>query len=1308
MTSSGAEEQIPYGCVVRIGGALAASAGGIALIGWGLGLSFLASLGPDKIPMAASTALLFVLYGVATVLRARLPLHRSVYWLGVVVHGAGALVAVLLFCLSYRGIYLDVENLGFAAGGVVDGAPIGHMSPVAALCFLLASLSFLTSLPRVSNRRWPGVMAWGCACLLLAVCSVLLLAYLYGTPLLYGGTFIPPAATTCLAFAALGVALLALAGPPAWPLEKSSTSSTSPAPVLILIFLLLAAGSITAGYLYSRSYVGRYRTEVERGLSSVAQLKVSELMLYRRERFGDGSIFLRNAAFFALVQRFFDNQADAEAQGYLQAWLGKYQKHFGYDLVSLLDAQGTVRISFPQAAVPIASEVAQRLAEVMRSGQMVLQDFHRNEHDRRVYLTMLVPILDEVGARPAIGALILRIDPETHLYPFISRWPMPSETAETVLVRRDGNDVLYLNEVRFKSATALALRIPLTQQDAPSVKAVLGREGIVDGVDYRGVPVIADVRPIPDSPWFLVTQIAASEEYAPLRERTWMTVLLIGILLAGAGAGVGGAWRRQQAGFYRERYKAERERAWLQDVIARSLNEVYVFDPETLRFSFANTGACRNLGYTAAELAGLTPLDIQPAFAEEHFRALLQPLRTGEREVFIFETVQRRKDGSEYPVEVHLQHLDAGGGPVFLAIIGDLTERKRAEARLRLQSTALDAAANAMVITDREGVIEWVNPAFTRLSGHALEEAIGKNPRDLVRSGQHDQAFYKHLWDTILAGQVWRGELINRRKDGSLYTEAQTITPVRDEKGDIRHFIAIKENITERLQLEAQFRQAQKMEAVGRLAGGIAHDFNNQIFVINGYCDLLLGEAAGQPAVLEPLAEIKKAAHRSAELTAQLLAFSRKQVLQPKVLDINVELLEVEMMLRRLIGEDLQLTFMLAEDVGHVKVDPNQLQQVVMNLVVNARDAMPHGGQLTIETNNVELDEAYAQSRLEVRPGAYVLLSVSDTGHGMDRETLARIFEPFFTTKGPGKGTGLGLATALGIVKQSGGHIAAYSEPGGGTTFKIYLPRVDEPVEVTQRRVTEELVGGSETILLVEDEATVRELVRRVLAERGYQVLPAAGGKEALRLAERCDGPIHLLLTDVVMPEMSGSQLAARLTAMHPETRVIYMSGYTENAIVHHGVLKAGLAFLPKPCPTDVLVRKVREILDARPRKDLRGSRILVVDDSEDERILQARVLSKAGCVVLEAADGTEALGVLEREAVDAVITDVNMPGMDGFALTETIRRTPRLRTLPVIILSGAGSEEEQERSRAVGATACLSKGTTDQQGLLDILSNLL
>jgi CheY-like chemotaxis protein len=335
-------------------------------------------------------------------------------------------------------------------------------------------------------------------------------------------------------------------------------------------------------------------------------------------------------------------------------------------------------------------------------------------------------------------------------------------------------------------------------------------------------------------------------------------------------------------------------------------------------------------------------------------------------------------------------------------------------------------------------------------------------------------------------------------------------------------------------------------------------------------------------------------------------------------------------------------------------------------------------------------------------------MSVSDSGHGMDAVTLARLFEPFFTTKELGHGTGLGLATVHGIVKQSGGHVAVYSELAHGTTFRIYLPRVDESPEVPRPEPSASAAGGSETILLVEDDAAVRELVGRVLSDRGYRVLAAAGGAEALRLAEQSGARIDLLLTDVVMPEMSGPALAEQLQARHPRTRVLYMSGYTENTVVHHGVLQGGLAFLPKPCPTDVLLRRVRETLDAREGASLAGRRVLLVDDSENERILLARVLAKAGCIVLAAPGGSEALALLEREEVDAVITDVSMPGMSGFDLAAAIRGTRRGGDLPIVFLSGAFSPDDEEQARRVGAAACIGKGSADEATLLAALARAL
>ena len=510
----------------------------------------------------------------------------------------------------------------------------------------------------------------------------------------------------------------------------------------------------------------------------------------------------------------------------------------------------------------------------------------------------------------------------------------------------------------------------------------------------------------------------------------------------------------------------------------------------------------------------------------------------------------------------------------------DITARKAGDDARRLQSAALNAAANAIVITDSNGDIEWVNPAFTSLTGYTAAEVIGKNPRAL-KSGAHDRAFYEALWNTILSGGIWRGEIVNRRKDGGLYTEHMTITPVANAAGAVANFIAVKEDITERLQLQAQFLQAQKMEAVGRLAGGVAHDFNNLLTAISGYCELLLKSLPLDDPNRLDVEEIGKAGQRAAGLTRQLLAFSRKQVLQPRSLDVNEVLRELEKMLRRLIGEDVELVFELDGGLGTVKADPGQIEQVVMNLAVNSRDAMPKGGRITIKTKNVLIGPGDAAAYYELSPGPYALLSVSDNGSGMDSATLARVFEPFFTTKEPGIGTGLGLATVHGIVKQSGGGVFVDSELGRGTDFKIYLPAIGEPVQALKASPSSGTPAGQETVLLVDDDEMVRKFASRVLRQAGYTVLPAKDAKEALAACALAGASIRLLLTDVVMPQMRGPELAARVRALVPGVKVVFMSGYTEEGVVRSELLASGAMFLQKPIGLEQLTRKVREALDA-------------------------------------------------------------------------------------------------------------------------------
>ncbi len=514
----------------------------------------------------------------------------------------------------------------------------------------------------------------------------------------------------------------------------------------------------------------------------------------------------------------------------------------------------------------------------------------------------------------------------------------------------------------------------------------------------------------------------------------------------------------------------------------------------------------------------------------------------------------------------------------FVLSLRDVTERKSGEGSNRKLLLAVEQTGSVILMTDPGGNIHYVNPAFERVYGFSQQEVLGKTPR-ILKSGQHDEKFYEEFWRRLLAGEPVHEEMINKTRDGRLVTLDGTVTSVSDEDGRRIGFISVQDDITEKRLLESQLRQAQKMEAIGQLAGGVAHDFNNLLTTILGYADLAMHSAEGEP-IAESLSEIRKAGERAASLTRQLLAFSRRQVLEPKVLEVNALIEDLQKMLSRLIGEDIELRVALQPGVGRVLADPGQVEQVILNLAVNARDAMPRGGRLTIETADVELDEAFAERHATVRPGPYVMLAVTDTGIGMDAAIQARVFEPFFTTKEKSKGTGLGLATVYGIVKQSGGSIWLYSEPGKGATFKVYLPRVEQaPSSVGLVPGAVSVLGGSETILVVEDEEAVRRLTRRILEARGYRVLEAGNGAEALAAVREHGDAIHLLLTDLVMPDTTGADLAAKLQESRRDIRVLFMSGYTDDAAVRNGLLGPGHFFLQKPFTPDALARKVRAAL---------------------------------------------------------------------------------------------------------------------------------
>lgn len=616
-----------------------------------------------------------------------------------------------------------------------------------------------------------------------------------------------------------------------------------------------------------------------------------------------------------------------------------------------------------------------------------------------------------------------------------------------------------------------------------------------------------------------------------------------------------------------------------------------IFIQKGFKIIYANQRLYEMLGYEPGELEGMDHWLVYHPDYQELIRERAKARMRGEEVPPQYEVKLQRKDGSSIDGEIQARRIMFGEEPGVQVWVRDISERKKREEQIRASEeryrTLVESISDAILWLGPQREILSCNQAFCNLFGYSRDEVMGKSVRILHASDESFRSFGEIVYPVVREKGSCRVEWELVCKDGTKVPVEIVTSATKSSEGSISGFVSIARDVTERKKaeeekatLQEQLRQAQKMEAIGRLAGGIAHDFNNILTVIKGVCQLSLLDLREADPLYAHLKEIERSVERAADLTRQLLAFSRKQIMDLEVFDLNRVIRDLYKMLRRILGEDIELETFLTEDLGRVKADLSQLEQVIVNLTVNARDAMPKGGKLTIETANVELNEEYARKHIGVQPGRYVMLSISDTGVGMTKEVQERIFEPFFTTKEMGKGTGLGLSTVYGIVKQSGGNIWVYSEPGEGTTFKIYLPRVDEPLSGQKEEVIGEIPGGRETILVVEDEETVRKLAVRLLKRQGYKVLEASGGGEAFVLCEKYKEPIHLILSDVVMPGMSGREVVERLQKIHPEAKVLYMSGYTDNVIVHHGILEEGIEFLQKPFTLEGLARKVREVLD--------------------------------------------------------------------------------------------------------------------------------
>lgn len=771
-------------------------------------------------------------------------------------------------------------------------------------------------------------------------------------------------------------------------------------------------------------------------------------------------------------------------------------------------------------------------------------------------------------------------------------------------------------------------------------------------------------------------------------------------------------------------------------IVEDSASEVYVFSTEDFRFSLVNRGARENLGYTLDELRDRTPWDIKPEFDPETFKAMLKPLIAGEKTRLDFETLHQRKDSTCYDVSVRLQMMRSGGEAVYFAAIEDITKRKRAEAALKQASSRLDAILRnttmAVFMMDERQHCVFMNKAAEQMTGYSFEETRGRPLHDVVHHTYPDGRPFPieecAIDRAFPENNQTQGEEVFVHKDGSFYPVGFTASPMRNDQGqtfgtiiearDITHELEaraameafnaalesrIDEAMAERDRLEAQLVQSQKMEAIGQLTGGVAHDFNNLLQVIGSNLQLLQKDLPEDDPKYLRVQNALSGVKRGAKLAAQLLAFGRQQVLAPKPVNLGRLIHGMDDMLRRTLGEPIEIETIISGGLWNCVADPAQLENVILNLAINARDAMDHRGKLTLEAGNASLDDTYAKQHADVAAGQYVMLAVTDTGAGIAGDIIGKVFDPFFTTKPPGEGTGLGLSMIYGFVKQSGGHVKIYSEPGHGTTVRIYLPRTreKEAAEPADPGYSPAATQG-ELVLVVEDDAAVRTTTVEMLRDLGYSVLEADSADSALAIVNS-GIRIDLLFSDVVMPgKLRCTDLARKARERLPDVAVLFTSGYTQNAIVHAGRLDDDVELISKPYTREQLAQKMREVLDRRPMspsaapaaevngQDRGRLRILLVEDEVLVRMATADMLTDMGHEVIEAGKIAQARERLSAEQIDVMITDLGLPDGSGVDLVhETLDRHPGMA---IVIASGADPLEQFAGTAAAARIAGLGK----------------
>jgi PAS domain S-box-containing protein len=1242
------------------------------------------------------------------------------------------------------------------------------------------------------------------------------------------------------------------------------------------VLLIFAAVVGFFGYRFYATERQALDLDLHNHLQEIVDLKANEIAAWRLERLGDAQVAAADSRLMPLLQRILRGHDSPEVRDQVLGWMNAMRTSYQYANVVLTDSTGHLRVSSGQL-LGTPELYTQLTQEAIGSKDIVFRDVAADGQVSKSHFVLGAGLRSEDGQ--PFGAVLLGIDPWTFLYPVILKWPSTGKTGEAVLVRRDQDQALFLNDLQRSPGAAMKMRIPLTNQSTVGVKAALGQQGRIDGLDYSGARVLASAKQVPDSPWFVLAKMDEDEALQPLRQTGRMLWLITGSLILIATAGIALIRRHQISTFYRQRYEAEQERRALlghYDYLTRFANDAILLLADDGRILEVNERATDRYGFSREELLQMNVRQLRPLDRRADFERTWQIIH--EQEGLVYETENQRKDGSRFPVEVSTKLIESEGKRYCQSIVRDISERKQTEEQIRrlnrlylvlsqcgqaiihaqteselyqqicriaaesgglriayvglidprtqrvtpiaqagggaafldgVSLTAADDPSGPLVCNDiltdsatarwreiasqhavrssialplrrdgrvigqlglysseahffsqeevklaneiaetvsyaldaleqdrqrqqaeadlrisrerlelaldatNDGYWDWnlqtrenhVSPRYATMLGYEPGEVAGGYTawRDMIHPA--DTPIMDEALKKLTEGRLdkWSIEIRAQCKSGAyIWILCRAKVVARAESGALVRVVGTHTDITERKKLEEQFLQAQKLESVGRLAGGVAHDFNNLLTVINGYAELLLSRLEpGNP--LQTMAKaIGKAGESAVSLTHQLLAFSRMQVTQPKPIHLNSVLADSEKMLTRLVGEDIEVVTVLSAEPDNILADPNQIHQCLMNLVVNARDAMPGGGRLVVETSNIDVDAPDFSSDAELTPGPYIQLAVTDNGTGMDQETRRRIFEPFFTTKEQGKGTGLGLSTVYGIVRQCNGFIRVESELGRGSQFQIYLPLTTSDVGAVEGVLpSQPQSAATETILLVEDQENVRAFLSEALHSFGYSVLEASSGADALAMIVKHPEPIHLLLTDVVMPGMNGKELAERLRPLRPGIRVLFMSGYSGDVITNRGGLAEGLSYIAKPFAPEVLAAKIREVLNPSGRQT-----ILVVDDQESVRNLFEDILT-ASYHVLLASDGQEALNILRRgEPIDLVITDLVMPNTEGIETIQAIRK--EYPGVKIIAMSGALGGHFLKPALLVGADATLEKPIPPdvlQESIKEVLS---